>query len=112
MRAARALAGLSIPELSAELVKRGKWRGLKPTILYQIEQGKREGTQPEELRLIAEACGVPFSWFAADFSRLDEVAADDPLSEVARRISAAYQRSEERRGGRRGSPPPPLAEEH
>lgn len=36
----------------------------------------------EELRLLADACGVPFSWFWADFDRLDEIAPDDRAPEV------------------------------
>lgn len=64
LRAARALAGLSVEQLAERLGE----RGLSAGTLYNIERGAR-GIQRWQLNLIAEACGIHPSFFEVDFTQ-------------------------------------------
>lgn len=69
VRAAQAYAGLTLEALAAET-------GIGRDTLQNL-RGKRTRTARaaslEETQKIAAACGVPFEWFTADFSRLWEI---------------------------------------
>lgn len=90
MKAARQLAGFTNVEELAEHT--GK--GLRPTVLRQIEREERRG-EFRELREIAEACGLPVEFFTADFSRLAEIS-DDPRKVIATRLVSALERAQRR----------------
>lgn len=92
IRAARVLAGLTTPRALAQAIDE---KGLGPTKLYAIEQG-RQPVQFSELTVIAEATGVPVEFFTADFSRLREIS-ENPRTILARETAEAAQRSAERR---------------
>lgn len=64
VKAARALAGLNSVKALADAIGQG---GLSTKTLRAIEQGKRHA-EPRELAAIAEACGLPASFFRIDFS--------------------------------------------
>lgn len=69
VRAAQAYAKLSREELGAAIGKSG-------SVIDEIT-GKRarlRGASWDELRAIANRCGLPFEWFWADFERLDTIA--------------------------------------
>jgi transcriptional regulator with XRE-family HTH domain len=111
IRAARALADLTVEELADAIDA----KGLKAKTLGAIERGERE-VRPHELRAIAEACGLPYEFFTADFNiltaphhgsnlaeRMDELEADlkelrrlipQPVSEE-QRVAEAARRSAE-----------------
>jgi len=91
MKAARQLAGFTNVEDLAEHT--GK--GLRPTVLRQIEREERRG-EFRELREIAEACGLPVEFFTADFSRLGEISGD-PRRVIATRLASAVERAQRRR---------------
>lgn len=67
IRAARALAGITVDELSGRL----DGQRLSTKTLGNIERGDRDA-RPMELRAIAAACGVSYAFFTVDFSTLPE----------------------------------------
>jgi peptidoglycan/xylan/chitin deacetylase (PgdA/CDA1 family) len=72
VRAAQAYAKLSREQLGAAIGKSG-------SVIDEIT-GKRarlRGASWEELRAIADRCGLPFEWFWADLDRLGAIAPDD-----------------------------------
>src|SRR4051812_44910287 len=60
LKAARHLAGLTVPELAAALAL----PGLGAKTLGAIERGERE-MRPQEIAPIADITGMPISYFAA-----------------------------------------------
>lgn len=80
MRAARAYAGLSsVKKLAAKIDE----PGLGTSTLYAIEQGRRRA-RPRDLRAIAQACGLPDSWFEVDFGLIFAAEALRSLGDAAR----------------------------
>lgn len=72
VRAAQAYARLSRDELGQAIGKSG-------SVIDEIT-GKRSrlrGASWDELRAIADRCGLPFEWFWADLGRLGEIAPRD-----------------------------------
>lgn len=101
VRAAQAYAKLTRDELGHAIGKSG-------SVIDEIT-GKRarlRGASWEELRAIADRCGLPFEWFWADFGRLGEIA---PATERRRSSTRAGQRRSTR-SRRRGPPQPVFAE--
>lgn len=104
IKAARHLAGFDgVQNLAAAIKAAGNSRGLGTTKLRQMERGKQSATAGE-LGEIAHACGLPLSWFTADFGRLDEISGD-PRQLIAQQLALAGERSASRRGGTTEVPP-------
>lgn len=83
IRAARVLAGLERVE---DLATKIDTPGLGRDTLYNIEAGKR-AVRAHELRLIAEACGLPYEFFTTDFAALGQ-STDDEGRTLEQRIEA------------------------
>lgn len=70
VKAARAIAGLSVPGLA----RRINQRGLGDRTLRDLEAPKGRAIKEMELQAIARACSLPYEWFTVDFDRLPEIA--------------------------------------
>jgi transcriptional regulator with XRE-family HTH domain len=78
LRAARIIAGYDrMEDLAATL----NVAGLGTDTLYEIERGKR-GIQRHELKLIAEACELPYEFFTADLRLLADNARERRASDI------------------------------
>lgn len=64
IRAARAYSGMTLNELADAV-------GMGRMTLYRMENGQRD-VKRMELREIAEACDVPYEFFAADWATLGD----------------------------------------
>jgi transcriptional regulator with XRE-family HTH domain len=71
MRAARAIAGLTVKELAARVADAGHADGLSARVLGEMERGNRV-IKPSEIPILAEACGLPAAFFSVDFATLEE----------------------------------------
>ena len=109
LRAARHLAGFnSVDELADALNQ----RGLKSTVLREIET-ERRGGELRDLREVADRCGLPVEFFTADFSRLAEIS-EEPGKVIARRLTSVDEKYEQQRDSTpedplnhsEGDPPP------
>lgn len=69
MRAARVLAGLTVPKLAERIPDENR---MGERTLRKLESGESE-LRPKEMREIAEACDLPYEFFTVDFSRLPEL---------------------------------------
>lgn len=112
VRAARAYSKLSREALAEAL-------GYSPSTIDLIE-GKRaipRGASWTELGKVAEATGLPFEFFTADFARLPEIVPEGELTVVTRRTLREAQdrlgRMQQERGQRTGEHPdtPPATTE-
>lgn len=96
IRAAQAYAKLSRAEMAEAI-------GRHPSV-YDEMTGKRRqlrGASWDELRAIAERCGLPFEFFWADFKRLPEIAPADASPALLRLGSSAERlRAREREAAR------------
>jgi transcriptional regulator with XRE-family HTH domain len=83
IRASMALAGLSY----LELAERIRTEGLGEHVLRNLANPnhRRQG-RPHELRLIAEACNVPYWFLSEGFS--EPAAADDRVAELEAQMAA------------------------
>jgi transcriptional regulator with XRE-family HTH domain len=93
MKAARALADITVEQLADRI----GGRGLGTKTLYNVERGERP-LQPREIATIAEACEVPAAFFTADLhevfdeappalaTRVDEL--ERQVAELVRRFGA------------------------
>ena len=72
MKAARALAGITVEQLADRIAARGY--GSKT--LYNMERGERPIT-PNDYRVVARACDLPEQFFTFDFSRLGDPRGDE-----------------------------------
>jgi transcriptional regulator with XRE-family HTH domain len=106
LRAARHLAGFNSVE---DLAKALGQRGLKTTVLREIETGRRRGDL-RDLREVADRCRLPVEFFTADFSRLAEIS-EDPGKVIARRLRSVDARSGRQRDSTPADPPPPEGED-
>lgn len=88
IRAARVLAGLERVDDLADLIDT---QGLRRDTLYSIEAGKRP-VRPHELRMIAEACGLPYAFFTVDFAALEEGTPDDRFARLEDMIAGVNDR--------------------
>lgn len=96
VKAARALAGLSIPAL-AEAVNEP---GLGDRTIRAMEGEKGRPFRKMELEAIARVCGLPYAFFTVDFARLPELEGElvdvhgvadrvgAPLREIQTRLAA------------------------
>ena len=88
VKAARALAGLSV----GQLAKRLDEPGLGERTLRDLESQKGRSFYRRELRAIAEACGLPYEFFTMDFS----AAREDSLEGIIEaKVEAAVERAME-----------------
>lgn len=106
MRAALALADLTIEELSERIGRRGY--GDKTLYNMQGETGKRP-ILPQDIEVISKACGISPAFFSIDFSDLPDTTTVDRLTALEKQVSdlsrlaieeemtAALARAEERR---------------
>lgn len=78
VKAARALAGLTIEQLAERLTEEGR---LGARTLRKIEAGDRP-VRAMELREIARACDVPYGFFTTDFDVLDTIERSWPPQEL------------------------------
>jgi hypothetical protein len=106
LRAARQLAGFKSVD---QLAKALNQRGLKSTVLRDMENGKRRG-ELRDLRVVADGCGLPVEFFTADFSRLAEIS-EDPGKVITRRLLLADERVEQQRDSTPKDPPAREAED-
>lgn len=68
LKAARALAGLTVTELAVEEVQAN---GITASLIGETERQERDA-RPMELEVLARACGLPEPWFTASYDRLAE----------------------------------------
>lgn len=91
--AARVFAGLSQGELGRCLADNPTYgEALSQSGVSRLERGTLEVKARDWgplLAAVADICGVPDSWYFADFSRLDEIAAEAAKSSFARAIREA-----------------------
>lgn len=113
VKAARALAGISVKELAQRIGQ----DGLGERTLRSLEGDAGRAWRPMELQAVAQACGLPYEFFTVDFQqltlngrvgqRLDALEAElrqlaaerpapEPPGELGRR-AAGSQPSDERR---------------
>lgn len=71
--AARALADITVKELAARIQEAGHTRGYSADNLGLMERGKRP-IQPQNIAVLAEACGVSPAFFSVDLAALGETA--------------------------------------
>lgn len=80
--AARALAGLTVKQLAAEIQARGHTRGYSAENIGLMERGRRP-IQPQNIPVLAAACGLSPAFFSVDFSSLED---QDELAAVGDRL--------------------------
>lgn len=90
IKAARALAGLSVRELAERLDD----PGYGERTLRKIESGERPVRQLE-LREIARVCGLPYEFFTGDFAQLAKTKDGDDLKRLEARVNDLYTKVEE-----------------
>lgn len=92
MRAAREWAGLDQRELALQLHEAGWIDGPDPTIISNIENGKRKRVTPKLLEAIAELCRVPYEFLTDDdynpFLTESTIVTGQPGAEVVTQIAA------------------------
>jgi transcriptional regulator with XRE-family HTH domain len=84
VKAARALAGISVKELAERINQ----EGLGERTLRALEGDAGRAWRPMELQAVAQACGLPYEFFTVDFSSVfdRELRVDDRLDELERRL--------------------------
>lgn len=82
--AARALADITVKELAVRIQEAGHTRGYSADNLGLMERGKRP-IQPQNIAVLAEACGVSPAFFTVDFAGLDDTP-PDALSAIEDRL--------------------------
>lgn len=96
--AARSIAGLSQRDMGKCLADNPNYgETLSQAGVSRLERGQlhvRRRDWTPLLRAIAEVCGVPMSWFYADFSRLDEIAPATPEESKASFARALHSRAQ------------------
>lgn len=73
--AARSLADITVRQLAERIQQAGHVRGYSADNLGLMERGRRP-IQPQNIPVLAEACGLPTAFFTIDFARLDEAPPD------------------------------------
>lgn len=105
--AARVFAGLSQGELGKCLADNPTYgEALSQSGVSRLERGTLEVKSRDWgplLAAIADICGVPESWYYADFTRLGEIAHEQAKSSFARAIHTAAQREPTSPASGRGS---------
>jgi hypothetical protein len=88
MKAAIALAGITVEELAERIDRRGY--GAKTLYNMQGEAGGRP-ILAQDQEVIAKACGLSPAFFTIDFSKLQAPADEDRITTLERQMAAVLQ---------------------
>ncbi|HTJ61554.1 MAG TPA: helix-turn-helix transcriptional regulator [Candidatus Saccharimonadales bacterium] len=89
MIAARTVAGLDQAALVAKIKELGYTRGWGKTTISSMESGGRT-IQPEEIPVLARACGVDELFFYLDFAQLEEPDVREAVAQLEDRVSGGF----------------------